>query len=279
MKLKKIIYGLLTVSNIKKMGYFIPYRYAGALTVHNAPYPWIQELFIAHSKGNFLKTLKLVTPYIADLKKIKMHTSDATWPRWGQDWFPGLDAAIAYGLVRAKKPKQILEVGSGHSTRFVLKAIKDGAVVSTVTCVDPAPRATLKGLNLNLIKLPIQLVDPKSLPKLQKGDMLIIDSSHLAVCGSDVDWIINRLIPTLPSGVFVHFHDIFLPDSYPKSWLWREYNEQVIVAALMAGHRLEPIFSSYFTRKYAPKTLKQTNLDWIELMPGAVESSLWLVTK
>ena len=80
-------------------------------------------------------------------------------------------------------------------------------------------------------------------------------------------------------GVFVHFHDIFLPDPYPRSWLWREYNEQVIVAALMAGLRLEPIFSSYFIRNYAPKALKQTKLDWIELMPGAIESSLWLVTK
>ena len=279
MRLKKIIYGLLTISNIKKLGYFIPYRYASALKVHNDPYPWIQDLFISHSKGNFLKTLELVAPYIADLKKIKMHTSGSTGPRWGQDWFPGLDAAIAYGLVRAKKPKQVLEVGSGHSTRFVLKAIKDGALFSTVTCVDPAPRATLKGLDLNLIKLPVQLVDPNLLPNLQKGDMLIIDSSHVAVSGSDVDWVINRLIPTLPSGVFVHFHDIFLPDPYPKSWLWREYNEQVIVAALVVGLRLEPIFSSYFTRNYAPETLKQTKLDWIELLPGAIESSLWLVTK
>jgi hypothetical protein len=137
----------------------------------------------------------------------------------------------------------------------------------------------LKGLELNLIKSPVQLVETEYLPKLQSGDMLVIDSSHLAVPGSDVDWVINRLIPALPSGVFVHFHDIFLPDSYPKSWLWREYNEQVIVAALMAGLRLEPIFSSYFVRNYAPKTLKQAKLDWIELMPGAIESSLWLVTK
>ena len=279
MRLKKIIYGLLTISNIKKLGYFIPYRYASALKVHNDPYPWIQDLFISHSKGNFLKTLELVAPYIADLKKIKMHTSGSTGPRWGQDWFPGLDAAIAYGLVRAKKPKQVLEVGSGHSTRFVLKAIKDGALFSTVTCVDPAPRATLKGLDLNLIKLPVQLVDPNALPKLQKGDMLIIDSSHVAVSGSDVDWVINRLIPTLPSGVLVHFHDIFLPDSYPKSWLWREYNEQLIVAALMGGGRLEPIFSSYFIRNYASKTIQQTNFDWIELVSGATESSLWLVTR
>jgi hypothetical protein len=31
-----------------------------------------------------------------------MHTSDPTEPRWGQDWFPGLDAAIAYGLCGKK---------------------------------------------------------------------------------------------------------------------------------------------------------------------------------
>ena len=44
-------------------------------------------------------------------------------PRWNQDWFPRLDAAAAYATVRSLKPRRIVEVGSGHSTRFHARAI------------------------------------------------------------------------------------------------------------------------------------------------------------
>ena len=90
---------------------------------------------------------------------------------------------------------------------------------------------------------------------------------------------INRLLPDLPSGVFIHFHDIFLPDPYPSFWEWRGYNEQIIVAGLLAGKRLRPIFSSYFMRKYASRSLNETGFDWIKTPPGAIESSLWLLTQ
>ena len=32
--------------------------------------------------------------------------------------------------------------------------------------------------------------------------------------GSDVDWLFNHLLPTLPAGLRVHIHDVFLPDDY-----------------------------------------------------------------
>ena len=39
-----------------------------------------------------------------------------------QSWFPSLDAAVAYALVRERKPQRIIEVGSGHSTRILARA-------------------------------------------------------------------------------------------------------------------------------------------------------------
>ena len=63
--------------------------------------------------------------------------------RWDQDWFPRLDAAIAYSLVRERKPRRIVEVGSGHSTRFLAEAIADGGLATELTAIDPAPRADI----------------------------------------------------------------------------------------------------------------------------------------
>ena len=65
--------------------------------------------------------------------------------------------------------------------------------------------------------------------------MLLIDSSHVAVPGSDVDQLLNTVLPELATGVLVHLHDIFLPDRYPADWTWRGYNEQVAVGCLLQG--------------------------------------------
>jgi hypothetical protein len=276
MKLRKIFYGLLTVFGIRKLGYFIPYRYAGQVNVKNSTNPWLLEWFSKLSNSVFLETLKSIQPYTADLKRIAYKNNKFEDPRWGQDWFPGLDAVIAYGLVRVVKPATIIEVGSGHSTRFLVRAINDEKIKSNVVCIDPQPRAALHGLDINFIKLPIQQLDLKGLPALQKGDILFIDSSHICVPGSDVDLIVNRILPGLPSGVFIHFHDIFLPDPYPEKWGWREYNEQLIISALLAGKKFNPIFSSYFIRNYAPQHLRELGFDWIRVPPGSTECSLWL---
>lgn len=279
MKLRRFIYGLLTITGIRKLGYFMPYRYASDLDLTPESYPWLYKWFSCLSKEIFLETLKSFRPYLDDLRQIQFKNSKLSEPRWGQDWFPGLDAVAAYGLVRSLKPKTIIEIGSGHSTRFLLKAVTDGNIATQVVCIDPEPRATLKDLEVEFINQPIQLVDLNHLPQLQEGDILFIDSSHLVVPSSDVDWIVNRLLPDLPSGVFIHFHDIFLPDPYPSLWSWRGYNEQIIVSGLLGGKRLKPIFSSYFMRKHALSSIEETGFDWIKSPPGAIESSLWLVTQ
>ena len=271
-----MVYGLLTVLNIKDMGFFIPHRYAAGLKRNKNQIHWIHKWFSEDKVKAFSDTLELVSAFNKDLKKIDYQSRSKNKPRWHQDWFPGLDAAVAYSFVRSKKPKNILEIGSGHSTRFILKAIKDGNLDTSLTCVDPAPRAPFFSEKIYFFEKTIQSVDLKQLPELSKGDFLIIDSSHIAVSGSDVDIIVNQILPNLPKGVFVHFHDIFFPDHYPPAWQWREYNEQLVISALLFGGRFEPVFSSHFVRRYLEEYIKRHDLCWIPVMPGAFESSLWL---
>jgi hypothetical protein len=191
-------------------------------------------------------------------------------PRWNQDWFPRLDAAAAYAIVRKTKPRRIVEVGSGHSTRFLARAVADGALGTRMTCIDPEPRATIAGLPVDFLRSPVQSV-ALDVFDLHGGDILFIDSSHQLKPGSDLEFLLGRVLPGLPGGVRVHFHDIFLPDPYPEMWAWRRYNEQEAVARLL-DDRYALEFSSHQAKK-APLTGVLARLP---LPPGALESSFWL---
>ena len=215
--------------------------------------------------------LRLIEQYAAALDAIGAEPPPA--PRWNQDWFPRLDAAAAYAMVRSTRPKRIVEVGSGHSTRFLARAVADGGLETEIIAIDPKPRATLAGLDIDWIATPVQRV--AAFPALAANDILFIDSSHQLKPGSDVDFLLNAVLPLLAAGVRVHFHDIFLPDDYPAHWGWRRYNEQAAVAALIERNIFAVEFASHATVTRQPESLTGV-LARLPLVPGAVESSLWL---
>jgi hypothetical protein len=202
-----------------------------------------------------------------DLERIGSEPPPA--PRWNQDWFPRLDAAAAYAMVRALRPKRIVEVGSGHSTRFLARAVSDGRLETRITAIDPQPRASLTGLKVRWLKQPAQSAELALFERLEERDILFIDSSHQLKPGSDVEFLLQKALPRLAKSVRVHFHDIFLPDPYPLAWAWRRYNEQQAVGALIGnGYAME--FSSHQVRE------RKGVLARLPLKDGAIESSLWL---
>ena len=214
---------------------------------------------------------KLIEEYAAELEAIGSEPPPA--PRWNQDWFPRLDAALAYAIVRATRPRRIVEVGSGHSTRFLARAVADGELDTRITAIDPKPRASIESLPVEWLRTPVQRVP--AFPALGPGDILFIDSSHQLKPGSDVDFLLNAVLPLLPAGVRVHFHDIFLPDDYPEHWAWRHYNEQAAVASLIERNILQVEFSSHAVVSRSPEKIDGV-LARLPLVSGAVESSLWL---
>jgi hypothetical protein len=88
--------------------------------------------------------------------------------------------------------------------------------------------------------------------------------------------VLNEILPALPAGVLVHFHDVFLPDGYPADWEWRGYNEQGAIGALLpaAGWRL--LWGSHYVATRLADELAASALASLPLPPGARESSLWL---
>ena len=261
---RRLALGLRTLLGKRPRGYFIPYRLAGALPPPTG-YPALEERFAAAAR-----------PMRALLAALAPLPRTPRLARWDQDWFPRLDAAMAYALVRDRRPRRIVEVGSGHSTRFLAEAIADATLATTLVAVDPAPRAAIAATSAHTIRIPVPACGEAPFVHLGKGDMLLIDSSHVLMPGTDVDFLVNRILPGLPAGVLVHFHDIFLPDGYPPDWAWRGYNEQLAVAALVAGGAWRILFSSRYAATRLAAQVAASAAAALPLLPGAYESSLWL---
>lgn len=250
----------------KPAGFFTPYRYASSV----APPPSYPELeaLIAAEEPRLAAVLAAIEDQAAALDHIA-EDAEAPAPRWGQGWFPGLDAAALYALIRARAPSTIIEVGSGHSTRFMARAVADAGLDTKVIAIDPEPRAALGALPVDWRR---EMLSPAHLPlfaALGPSDIAFFDSSHILAPGTDVDLILNRILPVLPTGVLAHLHDVFLPDSYPASWAWRGYNEQNAVAGLLLGGAFRIAFASHYARSRMGAALRRP---W----RGTPESSLWL---
>lgn len=267
---RRLGFGLSTLSGLRRLGFFVPYRFAGS--VEPLPYPALEPLFQA-AEPSFRKLVAIGESYSADLLRILGGKGPA---RFDQDWFPRLDAAIAYVLVRHEKPKRILEIGSGHSTRFLARGAEDGGLAVDLLAVDPEPRASLGGLPVRHERALLVDLDPAHVEGLRAGDMLFVDSSHVAMPGTDVDRVVGDLLPRLPGGVLVHLHDVLLPDPYPADWAWRGYNEATVVAALLGGGGYELLFSSHWVASRHPGWLSNGVVGQLPLLPGARETSLWL---
>lgn len=266
-KLRRLTLGLATLFGARK-GYVIPVRHAGR--ERRCPYEALAPIFAAAPHENLLHAIERHAPDLRRILKGKCLPA-----RLDQDWFPRLDALAAYAMVREAKPMRIVEIGSGHSTRFLARAIADGGLGTRLTCIDPKPRADIAALNVDHRATTLEDADPALFAELKAGDILFIDSSHVAMPGSDVDQLFLDILPALPAGVIVHVHDIFLPDAYPVRWLWRGYNEQLLVGALLQGRGFELLFSSRWVATRAAGRLAGI-LAEVPLKSGAFETSVWL---
>jgi hypothetical protein len=268
--------GLRTVLGFAPRGFFLPYRYAATLPGPGSREPYLAaETLFQSCRGRFAQVLSELGPLVRDLRRIGNEPPPA--PRWSQSWFPRLDAAAAYGFVRTLKPRYIVEVGSGHSTRFLARAVADGALGTRITAIDPAPRAQLDTLPIEMRRQTLQSAGTAPFRDLGSGDILMIDSSHILMPGSDVDFLLGRVLPGLPDGIWVHIHDIFLPDDYPADWDWRGYNEQLGVLALILGGGWDVRFASRYIATRMAEDLERSVVAGLPRPEGALESSLWLV--
>jgi len=161
---------------------------------------------------------------------------------FGNNAFGHGDAEALYALLRTLRPRRVVEIGSGHSTRMAKAALdrnraEDPAYSCRHVCVEPYEMDWLEKIGVEVIRKRVQDLDLSWFAELQAGDVLFIDSSHVIRPFGDVLYEFQELIPALPKGVLVHVHDIFTPRDYPEAWLRDErrlWNEQYLMETMLA---------------------------------------------
>ena len=191
--------------------------------------------------------------------------------------FDGPDAAALYCIVRHFAPSTVLEVGSGYSSLVAGEAaVRNGK--TKLVCIEPNPHAPLRRGFPGLASLrdeEVQNVDVAVFEELERDDVLFIDSTHVARCGSDVNYLFLEVVPRLQPGVLVHVHDIFFPYDYPRDWVIEElrfWNEQYLLQAFLAfNSEFEVLLSNRYLEAEHPDELRQA---FGEVDGGC--ASLWL---
>lgn len=176
--------------------------------------------------------------------------------------FHGVDALVAYCIVRHFQPLLIIEVGSGFSSLVLGQAAAKNKN-SALICIDPSPRDFLQGglpgLQ-SLITKKVQDIDLEFFSQLQSGDILFVDSSHTVKIGGDVNYLFLEVLPRLKPGVIVHVHDIFLPFEYRRDWVldeFRFWNEQYLLQAFLTfNSEFEVLLANSYLNHYHQEDLK-----------------------
>jgi predicted O-methyltransferase YrrM len=154
---------------------------------------------------------------------------------YNNDAFKSGDAEFLYNMVRLFKPRRILEIGSGSSTLMAARGIHqnhsdDPSYTCEHVCIEPYEAQWLEKLGVTTIREPVEQLDKSLFRRLEKNDILFIDSSHMIRPQGDVLFEYLEILPILQPGVLIHIHDIFTPKDYLEEWIcqevrfWNEHN-------------------------------------------------------
>ena len=199
-----------------------------------------------------LTTLKRITEFSIEFNpEFEGNEDNCVDFFWENSQFSYCDPMAYYCFVRDIKPNNIVEIGGGFSTLVGLNALEMNNK-GIINCIEPFPRHFLSKIKkLNLIQKKAQDITRDFInSQLDEGDILFIDSTHTVKTGSDCLHIYLRLLPYITKDIYVHVHDIFLPDGMPKEWLLNKqiyWTEQYLLMALIIDNpKIEVIYSSHY---------------------------------
>ena len=196
---------------------------------------------------------------LAFLKQLRPFGEECVWPlnktSNEADYFVDNDsfsfgcAAALYSMIRKYKPRTVIEIGSGHSSKIIAQSInannKEMERSVSYIIIDPYPQNFIKNNKISYTKLipkKIEVIKPTFFNILEKNDILFVDSSHTVKIGSDVNFLILDILPRLHPGVIIHFHDIHLPFEYPKAYATTEtfrqfWTEQYLLQGFLSFNK------------------------------------------
>jgi len=262
---------LLNALGVKNSGFFINYEWSADVSREREFYDEVYNMFRESNESfvDFLSAMKVnVSEIQDDTRPPSLH--------WENRMFSPLDSLAAYTIVRKNSPKQILEIGSGASSRVLAKALRDTKNDGRLVCIDPEPRQPIEEIADHHFKRVLCPEDVSIARGLERSDILFIDSSHIMIPGMDVDIEFNRMFPNLSPGVLVHIHDIFLPHGYPCAWRNRFYSEQnALIGWILSGY-FEVIFPSYYAVRHLSDEIDDLLGDFEPMNADRSAGSIWL---
>jgi hypothetical protein len=189
----------------------------------------------------------------AELRKLAQYATECEWPDASEgsgtyhtqnEMFGYSSAALLHCMLRAHATRRVIEVGGGYSSLISLAALHANSAQRGFTCVEPYPRPWLapaiSKAGGQLVRQPVQSLAPSFFDELEAGDLLFIDSSHVAKLASDVNFLFLEVLPRLRPGVLVHVHDIYIPYEYPAEHFFSGqkvfWNEQYVLQAMLSAN-------------------------------------------
>jgi hypothetical protein len=204
--------------------------------------------------------------FIENLRELAVYSDECDWPNdptenpmdfyLNNNCFSYGCAATLYSMIRKNKPKHIIEVGSGNSSRVIASALRVNMAEENMykpqyIIIDPYSNldVSLFPEGTELFKQRVETLDPSYFQLLNANDILFIDSSHVCKIGSDVNFEILEVLPSLNRDVYIHFHDISLPYEYPKIYA------------------TNPSFRMFWTESYLLQAFLSNNPNYEILLP------------
>jgi hypothetical protein len=217
-------------------------------------------------------------PYLSEFRPQPDPDAPAGRFRLDNLTYDRVDAELLYGIVRALEPARVVELGSGYSSLVTWEALQaNGAGAQEI--YDPYPSAHV--LARPELASQLQRVSAQALPEgvitsLQAGDILFVDTSHTVKLAGDVNRIVLELLPLVPPGVAVHFHDIFLPGEYSRAHLdgghfWTE--QYLLQAFLMHNNAWEVLAGAQAIVRHAPERVGALIASY---RPGVSPGAFWI---
>lgn len=205
-------------------------RYGGIAPVHKEI-----ENILSQGTNRYRTLLNKFTQYMEQFLEIQKNPDPqrALEPSWINGFFPSMDGIAVFGFISYKKPRMIIEIGSGYSTKFAARAIKLNSPSTKLISIDPYPRAEIDQLCDEIIRKPLEECELDLFDELSNDDILFFDGSHRVLQNSDNTVLFMEVIPRLSPGVYIHLHDICWPFDYPDEWGKRMYSEQYVLGAML----------------------------------------------
>ena len=200
------------------------------------PIPQLLTWFKEHT-ADYTALFGLMREKAGNLANIPLDFDEANLPlpAWRGVPYCPFDAVTLYTVIQKYRPKRYLEIGSGVTTCYAYKSIRDAGLDTMITSIDPQPRAKIDSICDHIIRDGLETCDLSIFDTLEANDVLFFDGSHRSFMNSDVTVFFIDILPRLKPGVIVHIHDIPLPWDYDNgftNWYW---NEAYMLAVLSNG--------------------------------------------